>query len=95
MRRPRNPVPPNTVTMRSFVAMTQTRQFVPKLLMPVIEEPFRATLRFLRPQVMDGLVRSQILPPFQYVRQELRGFSFLSTPPCAEVAISSPARRSS
>lgn len=33
MRRPRKPVPPNTVTVRSFVAtMTQIRQFMLKLL---------------------------------------------------------------
>jgi hypothetical protein len=33
MRRPRNPVPPNTVTVRPFVAtITQIRQFMSELL---------------------------------------------------------------
>jgi hypothetical protein len=42
MRRPRKPVPPNTVTVRPFVAtMTQTRQFMSELRMLFVEEPIR------------------------------------------------------
>ena len=41
MRRPRNPVPPNTVTVRSFVAaMDQFRQFMSEL-----SQPFRSRER--------------------------------------------------
>ena len=40
MRRPRKPVPPNTVTVRLFVAtMTQIRQFTSEVLTACVEGP--------------------------------------------------------
>ena len=43
MRRPRKPVPPNTVTVRPFVAtMIQIRQFMSELSLLEVEEPIRA-----------------------------------------------------
>jgi hypothetical protein len=43
MRRPRKPVPPNTVTVRPFVAtMIQIRQFLSWLLTVEVEGPIRS-----------------------------------------------------